>query len=94
MIPSRCDEAFSLSALEGMAAGALTIGARRGGLPEVIGTAGLLFDAELGPSLADRLLDALVSPDQLRLGGIACRHRAESFSWKDTFERLVTTMAI
>lgn len=44
MIPSRWQEPFGLVALEGIACGCVAIGAECGGLPGVIGNAGITFE--------------------------------------------------
>jgi len=59
-IPPRGEEAFSITALEGLACGCVAVGTRSGGLPEAIGPCGLLVaqndPAALAQAIA-RLLD-------------------------------------
>lgn len=42
VVPSRWAEPFALTALEGMAAGAAVVASDIGGIPEAVGTAGIL----------------------------------------------------
>jgi glycosyltransferase involved in cell wall biosynthesis len=65
VVPTRCDEAFGLSTVEGMACGLPTVAARTGGTPEVVGEAALLFEREDVHGLANHLA-ALLEDDQLR----------------------------
>lgn len=73
-------EGFGLPALEGMAAGAPVIAARRGALPEVCGRAARLVEPT-GEGLAEGLHDILSDPAEatrlVRLG----RTQAAKFSW-------------
>ncbi|HEX2481044.1 MAG TPA: glycosyltransferase family 1 protein [Methylomirabilota bacterium] len=82
-------EGFGLAALEAMACGAPVLAANRGGLPEVVGDAGLLVD----PTNVDALRQAMYTlADQeplraaLRARGLA---RARAFSWRHVAEATV-----
>ncbi len=74
-------EGFGLPVIEAMACGAPVVASRRGALPEVIGTAGLLFDPERPGDLYDALRrvlsDARLRERLHQLGP----QRAAEFSW-------------
>jgi glycosyltransferase involved in cell wall biosynthesis len=65
VVPTRCDEAFGLSTIEGMACGVATVASSTGGTPEVVGDAALLFERENVPQLA-KLLQKLIKDEALR----------------------------
>ena len=82
-------EGFGLTALEAMACGAPVVAANRGGLPEVVGDAGLLVD----PTDVDALREAMYTlagqeplRAALRARGLA---RARAFSWRHVAEATV-----
>lgn len=58
VVPSRCEESFSLSAAEGMSYGLPVIGSARGAIPEVLGAEfkDWLIHAENPPSLGEKIL--------------------------------------
>jgi len=62
VVPSTWEEPFGRTALEGMAAGCAVIASRRGGLPEVLGEAGLLVEPTAESLSA--ALDALMRDQQ------------------------------
>lgn len=76
------DEGFGLPALEAMACGTPVIASNAGALPEVVGSAGRLFNPhssqELQEQLAAVLGDSLVHDSMSRLG----LQRAREFSWE------------
>lgn len=75
-------EGFGLTALEAMACGCPVVGSNRAALPEVVGEAGLLVEAEDVEALAEALLRVLTNgglqADLARLG----LERAGQFSWQ------------
>jgi len=95
VVPSRWDEPFALTILEGMACGLATVASRTGGAPEVLGDAGMLFERDSVDGLAG-ILACLVADPALRED---CRRRAcaraASFPWDAAWEqfRAVTPLA-
>ena len=85
VVPSRWDEAFGLTTLEGMACGLATVGSRTGGTPEIIGQSGFLFERDSADALADQL-EPLVRDDQIRRKyARLARERALEFAWARTW---------
>jgi glycosyltransferase involved in cell wall biosynthesis len=79
-------EGFGLPPLEAMACGVATLAADATSLPEVMGDAGILFNAEDPDGLADKLHHVLT--DRVYRKTVATRGlaRAGKFSWKRTAE--------
>jgi glycosyltransferase involved in cell wall biosynthesis len=81
VLPS-LNEGFGLPVVEAMACGLPVAASRRGSLPEILGSAGVLFDPENDEEMASmlvRLLEDAGLRERLRGEGL---RRAESFSWK------------
>ena len=72
VIPSTCDEAFGMVAIEGLAAGCVVVASNAGGLPEGVGPCGLLFPLNDPPELA-AALRRLLTEDGLREKLLAAR---------------------
>lgn len=89
VVPSRWDEPFGLVVLEGMASGVPPVVSAAGGLPEVVGEAGLLFPRDDVDALARRLATLLDDPLLRETLGAAARRRAAAFGWERTWEALV-----
>jgi len=89
VMPSRWDEPFGLATVEGMACGLPTVAANVGGIPEIVGECGFLFERDDVDQLAahlDRLLsDADLREEYGKLG----RERALCFTWDRVWSRLV-----
>ncbi|HUN00987.1 MAG: hypothetical protein B7X12_06450 [Halothiobacillus sp. 20-53-49] len=75
--PSLCEEAFGRTALEGMAAGCAVIASNRGGLPEVIGDAGILIEPA-PDTIAQALCQLMASPDACAKVGAHGSERART----------------
>ena len=88
VVPSRWDEPFGLTTLEGMATGLATVASDTGGTPEVIGDAGLLFRRDDAEHLAEHLWSLVGSPTRLADLQRSARDRALSFSWRSTWDQL------
>ena len=55
VVPSRGEEAFAITALEGMACGCVIVGTRSGGVPEAIGPCGPVIPQDDPVAMADAL---------------------------------------
>jgi N-acetyl-alpha-D-glucosaminyl L-malate synthase BshA len=79
LLPS-AGESFGLAALEAMACGVLVVGARAGGLPEVVtdGQDGILEEVGDVGKMAARLFDVLSVPAKAQAFSRAAREAAES----------------
>ena len=80
-MPSR-NEAFGLAALEGMAAGLPVVASETGGLPELVGEAGVLVPPDNPLALANALIGVLTDDVLRQRMADAAVRRAELFSWK------------
>jgi glycosyltransferase involved in cell wall biosynthesis len=81
VLPSRWEEPCALSLLEGMAVGLPVVASQTGGTPEILGSAGLLFEKDSVQGLASRLRGLLKDPKERRQWGGRARLRAETFTW-------------
>jgi glycosyltransferase involved in cell wall biosynthesis len=80
-------EGFGLPALEAMTTGVPVVVADQGALPDVVGTAGVLFPAGDAEALAvalDRIIDAPTQRARLREAGLA---QSQAFTWTHTAHR-------
>jgi glycosyltransferase involved in cell wall biosynthesis len=94
VLPSRTTpkqkEQFGRILIEGMAAGCVTIGSSSGGIPEVLGEGGLVFQEESVEGLTEALRKALGNPEtapRLREAGRA--RVVERYTWQAIARRLV-----
>jgi glycosyltransferase involved in cell wall biosynthesis len=88
VVPSRWDEPFGLTTLEGMAAGNAVVASRTGGTPEVVANAGQMFDRDDADGLAKLLHRLVTDADCLEEWGQRARRRAEEMTWQRTYEDL------
>lgn len=77
-------EGFGLPCLEAMACGTPVVASRAGALPEVVGDAGVLVDADDSSAFADALLAAACDETLHARLDRAGRRRAAEFSWRRT----------
>jgi glycosyltransferase involved in cell wall biosynthesis len=80
VLPS-LDEGFGLPALAAMSAGVPVIASRRGALPEVIGSGGILIDPASPGELTDALERIISDDDWARRQGACGLARARAFTW-------------
>jgi glycosyltransferase involved in cell wall biosynthesis len=83
VIPSRWSDPCPLTVGEGMASGLPIVASRRGGIPELLGHAGILFDPDDPSALASALRSLADEPDvRAELSQAAVRRaRARDWSW-------------
>ena len=85
VVPSRWDEPFGLTTVEGMASGLATVASKTGGSPEIIADAGFLFERDNALDLADKLRPLLESSELRQDYGRRARQRSLDFSWQNTW---------
>jgi glycosyltransferase involved in cell wall biosynthesis len=92
VIPSVCNEAFGMPALEAMAAGVPVVATNSGGIPEIVsdGETGLVVERDDVSALAEAIL-RLLSNEGLRksMGRAAHKRAVERFSWEQTVKNLL-----
>ncbi|WP_454043023.1 glycosyltransferase family 4 protein [Cellulosimicrobium sp. Marseille-Q8652] len=88
VVPSRWDEPFGLTTLEGMASGLATVGTATGGTPEILGEAGILVARDSPRALAHALDRLVLDRQERERRGAAARARAEELTWDRTWARL------
>jgi glycosyltransferase involved in cell wall biosynthesis len=76
VVPSQWDEPFGRTALEAMAAGCAVIASQRGGMPEILGDAGILIDTPDAASLAAAI--ATLARDDAQRATLQGRGRARA----------------
>jgi glycosyltransferase involved in cell wall biosynthesis len=90
VVPSRY-EGFGLTALEAMALGRPVLASTAGGLPEVVGPAGVLVPPADPPALAEALGELLDDPDRrARLAEAGRRRAAAEFALQVVASRLLS----
>ena len=94
VVPSRWDEPFGLTTVEGMASGLATLASNTGGSPEIIGDAGKLFERDNPQDLAEKIRPWLQNPALRREMGLKARARAAQFSWSNSWRALRAAVQI
>jgi len=81
--PSLFQEPFGLVNAEAMACGTAVVGSSRGGIPEVLGDAGVLIDPEDSIGFAAALMHVLAHPElRAEMGRAGVNRARETFDWK------------
>ncbi len=89
VLPSQ-SETLGLVLIEAMAAGTIVIGARAGGIPDIIidGQTGFLFDPATDTALTDVVRHLLANPAEAQAMRRLAREQAEQWSWTAATQRL------
>ncbi|MFE4463650.1 glycosyltransferase family 4 protein [Oerskovia sp. NPDC056781] len=93
VVPSRWAEPFALTALEGMAAGAAVVASDIGGIPEAVGTAGILVPPDDVAALAETLAALADDESLLVRAQVAARAHAAEMDWSRARTRLDQVLA-
>ena len=88
VVPSRWEEPFALSTLEGMASGLATVASATGGTPEAVSGAGLLFAKDDLDGLKAHLHLLVTDRAKRSEYADAARNRALEFTWHHIWHRL------
>jgi glycosyltransferase involved in cell wall biosynthesis len=88
VVPSRWQEPSGLTVGEGMASGLPVIASRVGGVPEVIGSAGILVPCEDPEALARSISELADNPELRRRISIAARQHATEHDWSWAWSNL------
>jgi len=89
VVPSRWEDPCPLTVLEGMATGQATVAASCGGIPEIVGGAGFVFERDDVAGLEARLRVLLQNEELRRAYGRRARERAEQRPWSLVFQELL-----
>jgi glycosyltransferase involved in cell wall biosynthesis len=89
LVIASADEGFGIPALEAMTIGLPVVAVRRGSLPEVLGDAGILVDADDDAALAAAMRRLLDDPALRREQAARGVKRARDFDWDSSASRLL-----
>lgn len=92
-VPSNWDDPCPLTVLEGMACGMAVVASRRGGIPEQVGDAALLFDPPDTAAFAEQLRLLLDNGQVRQKHREAAREQAKRFSWPTQWRSLLEALA-
>ncbi|MCE7481989.1 glycosyltransferase family 4 protein [Microbacterium profundi] len=95
VIPSRWPDPCPLTVGEGLATGLAIVAADRGGIPDALGDAGILFDPDRPEQLAAALDDLIIDPARRHDLAQRARRRAVARDWAWSwaqFERVLDEM--
>lgn len=94
VVPSTCEEAFGLAALEPAARGVPVVASAVGGIPEVVvdGETGLLIPPASPEKLADAISSLLTNPGLRKTMGENARSRAEAIFSRETHLNELTSL--
>jgi glycosyltransferase involved in cell wall biosynthesis len=84
-------ETLGFVAMEAMASGVPVVGARAGGIPDIIheGETGTMFTPGNLKELTEKLRELLFDEAKRRAFGVAARREMERYSWRASTEKLV-----
>lgn len=88
---SRVEEPFGLAALEAMASGCAVVATSKGGLPEVVGSAGVMVAPD-SPEEVAAAIRSLSDLERLRDVRRACSERAAGLTWSATANRFLQVL--
>jgi alpha-1,3-rhamnosyl/mannosyltransferase len=84
VFPSRF-EGFGLPLIEAMRLGVPIVGADAGSIPEVLGTAGVLFDPSSASQLAELVMRLMTDDHERNALSVRGLERSASFTWDSTY---------
>lgn len=90
VVPSVCEESFSMAALDGLATGLPVVASRVGGLPELVedGRNGILVPPGDEGGLSAAILRLAGDPELRRRMGLEARRRSLRYSWDQVSSEL------
>jgi glycosyltransferase involved in cell wall biosynthesis len=85
---SRSNDPNPLVCLEGMASGCAVIGAKRGGIPDAFGEAGILVEPDNFDEVVSAMRNLVTNPDALVEQKKKSVLRAQNATWSNTVDKL------